>query len=137
MSSSKAATSNIPGAARDQLPSPSCHTPLTNTDIHHSVLHCQNTSTAEQQPQDPTSISGAMANPSCSSSRNKIRLSVALFSSLLCLFLAALDFTIATTAIPTIVSSFHSGQSYVWIGSAYQLASAASTPIWGKLSDIW
>ncbi|GAQ09958.1 uncharacterized MFS-type transporter C1399.02 [Aspergillus lentulus] len=55
----------------------------------------------------------------------------------LCLFLAALDFTIATTAIPTIVSSFHSGRSYVWIGSAYQLASAASTPIWGKLSDIW
>ncbi|KAF4176654.1 hypothetical protein CNMCM8060_006246 [Aspergillus lentulus] len=130
MSSSKAATS------RDQLPLTSVP-PLRNADIHHSVLHCQNTSGAEQQPQHPTSISQAIAHPTCDSSRNKIRLSGALFSLLLCLFLAALDFTIATTAIPTIVSSFHSGRSYVWIGSAYQLASAASTPIWGKLSDIW
>jgi hypothetical protein len=120
--------------------------PLTDTDIHHSVLHCQNTSRAEQQPQDPTSISQAMTNPSYGCSRNKFRLSAYSHSWFvihgkkrsipilrsdiqLCLFLAALDFTIATTAIPTIVSSFHSGRSYVWIGSAYQLASAASTPI--------
>ncbi|GFF31013.1 hypothetical protein IFM58399_02747 [Aspergillus lentulus] len=130
MSSSKAATS------RDQLPLTSVP-PLRNADIHHSVLRCQNASGAEQQPQDPTSISQAIAHPTCDSSRNKIRLSGALFSLLLCLFLAALDFTIATSAIPTIVSSFHSGRSYVWIGSAYQLASAASTPIWGNLSDIW
>ncbi|KAG2014495.1 hypothetical protein GB937_006720 [Aspergillus fischeri] len=154
MSSSKAATSNIPGSASDQLPLTSVP-PLTNTGIHHSVLHCQTTSRAEEQPQDSTSISQAIANRSCGISRNKIRLSGALFSLLvrhawqkrsihilrsdikLCLFLAALDFTIATTAIPTIVSSFHSGRSYVWIGSAYQLASAASTPIWGRLSDIW
>ncbi|KAL8740872.1 MAG: hypothetical protein Q9190_006465 [Brigantiaea leucoxantha] len=26
---------------------------------------------------------------------------------------------------------------YTWIGSAYMLAAAASTPSWGKFSDIW
>jgi hypothetical protein len=55
----------------------------------------------------------------------------------LSLFLAALDFTIATTATPTIVNELHSATAYTWIGSAYLLASAAATPVWAKLSDIW
>ena len=46
--------------------------------------------------------------------------------------------TIVTTAIPTITERFHSSQGdYTWIGSAYLLAGAASTPTWGKFSDIW
>ena len=46
--------------------------------------------------------------------------------------------TIITTALPTISAYFHSSSAdYTWIGSAYLLAAAASTPIWGKLSDIW
>jgi hypothetical protein len=53
-------------------------------------------------------------------------------------FLAALDVTIVTTALPTISESLNSGSTgYTWIGSAYLLANAASTPSWGKLSDIW
>ncbi|KAI9828634.1 MAG: hypothetical protein M1832_001737 [Thelocarpon impressellum] len=52
-------------------------------------------------------------------------------------FLAALDITIITTALPTITEHFRSSSGYTWIGSAYLLASAASTPIWGKISDIW
>jgi len=52
-------------------------------------------------------------------------------------FLAALDTTIITTALPTISSDFHSGDGYVWVGSAYLLAASAATPNWGKLSDIW
>ena len=42
-----------------------------------------------------------------------------------------------TTALPTITKHFHSSSGYTWIGSAYLLAVAAATPIWGKLSDIW
>lgn len=53
------------------------------------------------------------------------------------LFLAALDITIVTTALPTICDYFDSDAGYTWIGSAYLLANAASTPSWGKLSDIW
>jgi fucose permease len=52
-------------------------------------------------------------------------------------FLAALDITIITTALPTISEYFHSDAGYTWIGSAYLLANAASTPSWGKFSDIW
>jgi fucose permease len=53
------------------------------------------------------------------------------------LFLAALDITIVTTALPTIADHFHSNAGYTWIGSAYLLANAATTPSWGKISDIW
>jgi multidrug resistance protein len=52
-------------------------------------------------------------------------------------FLAALDVSIITTALPTISEHFHSNAGYTWIGSAYLLANAASTPVWGKFSDIW
>ncbi|KAK3047141.1 hypothetical protein LTS18_013216, partial [Coniosporium uncinatum] len=45
--------------------------------------------------------------------------------------------TIVTTALPTIAEHFNSAQGYIWIGSAFLLASAASTPVWGKVSDIW
>ena len=53
------------------------------------------------------------------------------------LFLAALDITIVTVAIPTITQEFDSTAGYTWIGSAYMLASAAGAPMWGKISDIW
>jgi hypothetical protein len=50
------------------------------------------------------------------------------------LFLAALDITIVTVAIPTITQEFQSTAGYTWIGSAYMLASAAMAPMWGKIS---
>jgi len=53
------------------------------------------------------------------------------------LFLAALDTTIITVAIPTIAQEFGSTTGYTWIGSAYMLSSAAMAPMWGKISDIW
>lgn len=52
-------------------------------------------------------------------------------------FLAALDVTIITTALPTISEHFHSSAGYTWIGSGYLLANSASTPTWGKISDIF
>ncbi|KAK4930788.1 hypothetical protein LTR28_011610, partial [Elasticomyces elasticus] len=48
------------------------------------------------------------------------------------LFLAALDYTIVSPAIPTIAAHFHSASVYAWIGSAYILANAAFTVIWSK-----
>ncbi|KAF5021589.1 hypothetical protein F66182_6371 [Fusarium sp. NRRL 66182] len=55
----------------------------------------------------------------------------------LALFLAALDTTIITTAVPTIANEFNSSQGYIWIGSAYLLGNAAFVPTWGKISDIF
>lgn len=40
--------------------------------------------------------------------------------------------------MPTIANRFNASQAeYTWIGSAYLLAAAAATPVWGNLSDIW
>lgn len=53
-------------------------------------------------------------------------------------FLAALDQTIVTTALPTIARDLKASQAdYTWIGSAYLLAGAAAMPMWSKISDIF
>ena len=58
-------------------------------------------------------------------------------ASQLSVFLAALDMTIVTTALPTIAESFGSSAGFVWVGSAFLLGSAAATASWGKFSDVW
>ncbi len=53
------------------------------------------------------------------------------------MFLAALDQTIVSTALPTIVGDFHSSNLLSWVITAYLLASTASTPLWGKAGDLY
>ncbi|HUY06668.1 MAG TPA: MDR family MFS transporter [Acidimicrobiales bacterium] len=50
-------------------------------------------------------------------------------------FLAALDQTIVSTALPTIVADLRGASHLSWVVTAYLLASTASTPLWGKLGD--
>ncbi|EFQ25630.1 major facilitator superfamily transporter [Colletotrichum graminicola] len=71
------------------------------------------------------------------SGRTKLETMLIVLSLCAALFLAALDVTIVTTAVPTIAEEFNSNVGYVWIGSAYLLANAAFVPTWGKISDIW
>jgi EmrB/QacA subfamily drug resistance transporter len=54
---------------------------------------------------------------------------------LLGLLLAALDQTIVSTALPTIVADLHDESHLSWVVTAYLLSSTASTPLWGKLGD--
>ncbi|MFJ7491737.1 MFS transporter [Streptomyces sp. NPDC097727] len=54
---------------------------------------------------------------------------------LLGMFLAALDQTIVSTALPTIVSDLGGLEHLSWVVTAYLLASTAATPLWGKLGD--
>ena len=57
---------------------------------------------------------------------------------LLALFVSNLSGTIVGNAMPTIAASLGSTQrAYTWIVTATLLASTASTPIWGKASDIF
>jgi EmrB/QacA subfamily drug resistance transporter len=51
------------------------------------------------------------------------------------MLLAALDQTIVSTALPTIVADLHGASHLAWIVVAYLLAATVSTPIWGKLGD--
>jgi MFS family permease len=41
------------------------------------------------------------------------------------------------TAMPRIVASLNGLQHYAWVATGYLLASTASMPIWGKLSDAY
>src|SRR3954470_11628973 len=56
---------------------------------------------------------------------------------LLGMLLAALDQTIVSTALPTIVSDLGGLEHLTWVVTAYLLASTASTPLWGKLGDLY
>ncbi|KAF8149269.1 MFS general substrate transporter [Mycena galopus ATCC 62051] len=58
-------------------------------------------------------------------------------SLMLAAFLVALDETIVSTALPTIVAELGGGNNYSWVGSAYLIAAAAWCPAYGKLSDIF
>ena len=53
------------------------------------------------------------------------------------LFLAALDVTIVSTALPTIVADLGGLAAYSWVVSAYLLASTTGGPVFGKLSDLY
>ena len=54
------------------------------------------------------------------------------------LFTAMLSSTIVATALPTIIGDLHGTQSqYTWVITASLLATTVSTPIWGKLADLF
>ncbi|WP_327716828.1 MFS transporter [Streptomyces sp. NBC_00490] len=60
---------------------------------------------------------------------------VSIGALLLGMLLAALDQTIVSTALPTIVSDLGGLEHLSWVVTAYLLASTAATPLWGKLGD--
>ncbi|DAA76129.1 TPA_exp: Uncharacterized protein A8136_1166 [Trichophyton benhamiae CBS 112371] len=98
-----------------------------------------------QEKEDSQDDNGPEAQeaPEAPADSSEVKMSkgkVALIMLALCLatFLAALDITIVTTALPTIAREFNTSQAdYAWVGSAYLLGAASSTPSWGKVSDIF
>jgi EmrB/QacA subfamily drug resistance transporter len=62
----------------------------------------------------------------------------ALSGLLLGLFVAMLSSTVVSNALPRIVADLHGSESgYTWVVVATLLTMTASTPIWGKLSDLF
>jgi len=53
------------------------------------------------------------------------------------MLLAALDQTIVSTALKKIVEDFDGLTHYTWVVTAYLLTSTASTPLYGKISDLY
>jgi EmrB/QacA subfamily drug resistance transporter len=80
-----------------------------------------------------TATTGGPAAPALSS-----RQIWTIFSGLmLAMLLAALDQTIVATALPTIVRDLGGAAHLSWIVTAYLLASTVTTPLWGKLGDLY
>ncbi|KAI8810919.1 major facilitator superfamily domain-containing protein [Cladochytrium replicatum] len=68
---------------------------------------------------------------------SKTQFIVVFISLALAILLAALDQTIVSTAIPTIVTEFQAADLISWVGTGYLLTAAALSPIYGKLADIF
>jgi EmrB/QacA subfamily drug resistance transporter len=56
---------------------------------------------------------------------------------MLVIFLFAIDATIVSTAMPTIVGKLGGLEFYSWVFSIYMLTSALTTPVFGKLADLF
>jgi EmrB/QacA subfamily drug resistance transporter len=81
-----------------------------------------------------TSPAAAEAEPEQVGQRRRLIIIGAL---LLGMLLAALDQTIVATALPTIAGDLHGLSHLSWVVTAYLLASTVSTPLWGKLGDLY
>jgi multidrug resistance protein len=56
---------------------------------------------------------------------------------LLAMMVTAVEQTVVSTAMPSIIASLKGLQIYPWVFSAYLLASTVTTPIYGKLADMY
>src|SRR6195952_350145 len=62
----------------------------------------------------------------------------ALSGLLLVLFVAMSSATIVSNALPKIIGALNGSQTqYTWVVTATLLTATASTPIWGKLADLY
>jgi len=64
-------------------------------------------------------------------------LRVVLSALMVAMLLAMLDHMIVGTAMPTIVGDLGGLKHLSWVVTSYTLATAASTPIWGKVGDMY
>jgi EmrB/QacA subfamily drug resistance transporter len=62
---------------------------------------------------------------------------VAFSGLVLVMLLAALDSTIVSTALPTIVSELGGLERLAWVVTGYLLAQTVVTPVYGKLGDLY
>jgi EmrB/QacA subfamily drug resistance transporter len=69
--------------------------------------------------------------------RDQRRLILAFSGLLVAMFIGALDQTIMATALPTIAGQLGGLSDLSWIVTVYVLGAAASTPLWGRASDVY
>jgi EmrB/QacA subfamily drug resistance transporter len=93
------------------------------------------TSTTAPSPQAPSADVPPVEASGQMSHREVLE---ALSGLLLAMFVAMLSSTVVTNALPRIVSDLHGSQTgYTWVVVATLLAMTATTPIWGKLADLF
>ena len=82
-----------------------------------------------------TTDGATVAAPEAGLSHRQIQ--IVFVGLMLGMLLAALDQTIVATALPTIVGELGGQDKLAWVVTSYLLTSTASTPLWGKISDLY
>src|SRR4051794_37818083 len=77
----------------------------------------------------------ALAGPSAGGTSRAPSVRVAFAAVVLAMLPAVLDQTILATALPTIAADLGRLSDVSWVVTAYVVAAAAATPLWGKLGD--
>ncbi|MFG3687141.1 MDR family MFS transporter [Micromonospora sp. NPDC047740] len=79
-----------------------------------------------------------MSAPTAAEPMGKRQTLEALSGLLLVLFVAMLSGTVVSTALPKIIGALNGSQTqYTWVVTATLLTATATTPIWGKLADLF
>src|ERR1019366_1645242 len=86
---------------------------------------------------DPMSETATAVLPESAPALSHRRVLIVIGALMLGMFLAALDQTVVSTALPTIVGDLNGASHLSWVVTAYLLASTVSTPLWGKLGDLY
>jgi EmrB/QacA subfamily drug resistance transporter len=79
----------------------------------------------------------AAAAPDASGAFTHRQIMTILAGLLLGMFLAALDQTVVSTAIRTVADDLHGYDLQAWATTAFLITSTISTPLYGKLSDMY
>ncbi|WP_210491259.1 MDR family MFS transporter [Patulibacter sp. SYSU D01012] len=83
-------------------------------------------------------MSTTQASPPVAGQMSHRQILEALSGLLLAMFVAILSSTVVSAALPKIIADLGGGQSaYTWVVTATLLTMTISTPIWGKLSDLF
>lgn len=68
---------------------------------------------------------------------DRYRLAIVTFALMMGLFLASLEATVVSTAMPTVIAQLGGLEIYSWVFSIYMLISTTTVPLFGRLSDIY
>ena len=79
----------------------------------------------------------ATQNPAAPAALSHRQILIAFSGLVLAMLLAALDSTIVSTALPTIVSELGGLEHLAWVVTGYLLAQTIVTPVYGKLGDLY
>jgi EmrB/QacA subfamily drug resistance transporter len=82
-------------------------------------------------------MSAAAAALPAPAARSRREITVVFVALMLAVLLAALDGTIVATALPTITAELGGLNQLSWVVTGYLLASTISTPLYGKLGDLY
>src|SRR5438034_8355759 len=82
-------------------------------------------------------MSAAAAALPVPATRSRREVTVVFLALMLAVLLAALDSTIVATALPTITADLGGLNQLSWVVTGYLLASTISTPLYGKLGDLY